>query len=137
MIKRLAHICIGSNDLAQSEHFYCEILGLKKAFEFKNADKRFGFYIETGEMTFIEIFTQEQAANYERPIIRHLCLEVDDLDALIADVRSKGWEISDKKFGSDQSWQCWITDPSGVSIEIMQYTPESSQYTGNDCIVDW
>lgn len=137
MIKRLAHINIGSNNLAESEHFYCDILGLKKAFDFSKNDQPFGFYLATGEMTFIEVFIQSDPANYDRPIIKHLCLEVEDLDEVIASVRGKGWEITDKKLGVDQSWQAWITDPSGVRIEVMQYTPESSQYTGRACVANW
>jgi catechol 2,3-dioxygenase-like lactoylglutathione lyase family enzyme len=137
LIKRVAHICIGSKNLAESEHFYCDVLGLKKGFEFHKEGALYGFYIQAGEMTFIEVFIQQDEPNYERPIIRHLCLEVEDLDALIAHVRSKDWKITDKKFGCDNSWQAWITDPSGVSIEVMQYTPESSQYTGAPCEVNW
>jgi glyoxylase I family protein len=137
MIKRLAHVNIGSNDLAESEHFYCDVLGLKKAFEFYKNDSLYGFYVEAGETTYIEIFIQQEEANYERPIMRHLCLETEDLDAVIKSVRSKGWEITDKKFGCDQAWQAWITDPSGVRIEVMQYTAESSQFTGTPCEVTW
>jgi glyoxylase I family protein len=112
-------------------------LGMKKSFEFLKDGELYGFYVEAGETTFIEIFIQEQEANYERPIMRHLCLETEDLDAVIDSVRAKGWEITDKKMGCDQSWQAWITDPSGVTIEIMQYTAESSQFTGKPCIVNW
>lgn len=137
MITRVAHICIGANDLAAAENFYCNILGMKKGFEFLKDGEPFGFYAEAGETTYIEIFQQGEEANYERPIIKHLCLEVADIEALIADVRSKGYEISDKKMGGDNSYQCWITDPSGVSIELMQYTAESSQFTGNPVNVDW
>jgi len=137
MIMRLAHVCIGSNDLAATEHFYCEILDMEKGFEFIKDGKPFGFYIKTGELTFIEVFQQGEEANYERPIIKHLCLQVDDIDAIIADVRSKDYEITDKQFAGDNSYQCWITDPSGVSIELMQYTEESSQLTGNPVQVTW
>jgi catechol 2,3-dioxygenase-like lactoylglutathione lyase family enzyme len=137
MIKRLAHINIGSNDLAASEHFYCDVLGMKKAFEFFKEGSLYGFYVEAGETTYIEIFIQNGEANYERPIMKHLCLEVEDLDAVIETVRARGWEITDKKFGCDQSWQAWITDPSGVRIEAMQYTAESSQFTGRPCEVNW
>ncbi len=137
MITRLAHICIGANDLAATERFYTEILGMKKGFEFIKDGKPFGFYLEAGETTFIEVFEQGEAANYERPIMKHLCLEVADIDAVIAHVRAKGYEISDKQFAGDNSYQCWITDPSGVSIELMQYTQESSQLTGNPVHVDW
>ena len=55
----------------------------------------------------------------------------------IQDIRGKGWEIGDKKQGGDQSWQAWMKDPDGLPIEVMQYTPESSQFTGKPCIVTW
>jgi len=43
MIKQLAHINIGSHDLRASENFYCNILGLKKTFEFIKDGELYGF----------------------------------------------------------------------------------------------
>ncbi|MBE2268897.1 MAG: VOC family protein [Anaerolinea sp.] len=137
MFTQLAHICIGANDLAASEQFYCGLLGMKKGFEFVKNGQPYGFYAEAGNRTFIEVFVQEAAANLDRPIIKHLCLEVADIDAVIATVRSRGGQITDKKQGCDRSWQAWMTDPSGVSLEIMQYTATSKQFTGEPCEVDW
>lgn len=137
MIKQVAHICIGSQDLAKTEHFYCDVLGMKIRFEFKKGGKRIGYYLEAGGNTFIEVFAQGDAPNLEKPIIKHFCLEVEDIDAAMAGVKAKGWEIGDKKMGADHSWQCWITAPDGVRIEFHQYTDQSTQITGEDCIVDW
>lgn len=137
MFKRVAHICIGANDLTASEQFYCGLLGMKKGFEFVKNGKPYGFYVEVGETTFIEVFIQEAAANLDRPIMRHFCLEVEDLDQVIATVRSRGGVITDKKMGCDRSWQAWMSDPSGVAVEIMQYTATSKQFTGEPCEVDW
>lgn len=137
MIKRLAHLNIGANNLEEAEHFYCDVLGLEKGFEFLKNGELYGFYVKTGDNTYIEIFIQEEEANLEQPLMKHLCLEVEDIDVAINTIRARGWEITDKKLGGDQSWQAWITDPSGIRIELMQYTPESSQFTGNPCIVDW
>ncbi len=137
LTKRLAHINIGSDNLNDSEHFYCDVLGMKKTFEFIKNGNPYGFYVEAGEMTFIEVFINEEAVNRERPLLRHLCFEVEDIDAAIKGIRDKGWEITDKKMGCDKSWQAWVTDPSGVRIEMMQYTPESSQFTGAPCNVNW
>lgn len=137
LIKQLAHINILADDLAETERFYCDILGMEKGFDFLKDGELFGFYVKAGERTFIEIFHKDYVANTERPLMHHLCLEVEDLDAAIAQIRAKGWEITDKKFGGDNCWQAWITDPSGVKIELMQYTAESSQFNGNPCIVDW
>ena len=97
----------------------------------------FGFYVGAGNTTFIEVFLEDDNGVDGTSLMHHPCLEVEDLEAAITLIRSKGWEISDKKFGCDKSWQAWIEDPSGVQIELMQYTNESSQFTGTPCEVDW
>lgn len=137
IVTQLAHICIGSHDLKAAEHFYCDILEMERGFDFVKDDVLFGFYVKAGANTFIEIFSDDAEMHTERVLLKHLCLQVDDLDAAIKTIRAKGWDITDKKQGGDQSWQAWLSDPSGVSIELMQYTAESSQFTGNPCIVDW
>lgn len=48
MIKRLAHICIHTNDLAETQRFFCDALGLKKGFEFEKDGDLYGFYIKLG-----------------------------------------------------------------------------------------
>ena len=133
MIKQLAHINIGSYDLNASEDFYCNILGLNKTFEFIKDGELFGFYAGAGNTTFVEVFLEEKREEITTTLLHHLCLEVEDLDATTSEIRMKGWEISDKKLGGDNSWQAWVTDPSGVQIELMQYTKESSQFTGRPC----
>ena len=67
----------------------------------------------------------------------HFCLEVDDLDALRDSLIKHGVEVTPKKLGCDQSWQCWCKDPDGTEVEFQQYTPKSSQFTRKNCIVDW
>ena len=137
MIKQLAHINIGSYDLKASEDFYCNILGLKKTFEFIKDGELYGFYAGAGNTTFVEVFLEEDKGNVTTTLLHHICLEVEDLEAAIIEIRMKSWEISDKKLGNDNSWQAWISDPSGVQIELMQYTNESSQFMGKPVDVDW
>jgi glyoxylase I family protein len=136
-IQRLAHICIGAYDLQATLDFYTRVLGMRKVFDFLKNGELYGFYLDAGDSTYIEVFIQNEEAENTRPLIKHICFEVADIDAITADVRGKGWEITNKKMAGDKSWQAWITDPSGVRIEVMQYTSESSQLTGNPCIVDW
>jgi catechol 2,3-dioxygenase-like lactoylglutathione lyase family enzyme len=60
-VKQIAHSCMMTHDLNASEHFYCDVLGLKKAFEFNKNGKRIGLYIEAGARTWIEIFDHKDA----------------------------------------------------------------------------
>ena len=54
-------------------------------------------------------------------------------DALI----KRGVEVTPKKLGCDQTWQCWCKDPDGTDVEFQQYTAQSSQFIRKNCIVDW
>lgn len=137
MIKQIAHICIGATDLAASEHFYCEVLGLPKKFRFIKEGRESGFYADVGNGNYIEVFAQDVVDQGSKPLLKHMCLEVESIDEAIRRISAAGVEISPKKLGSDRSWQAWITDPSGIRIELHEYTPESSQFTGRDCIMTW
>lgn len=137
MIKQLAHICLTADDLTATQQFYCDILGLTKKFDFIKNGSWYGLYLEAGNNTFIEVFIRDEEVNRERPLVKHLCLEVEDIESTIHRIRQKGWMVSDKKMGGDNTWQAWITDPNGVAIELQQYTSASSQFTGQDCQVDW
>ena len=79
MFKRLAHVCIGATDLAESERFYVDLLGMEKAFDFIRAGQHIGFYVKVGETTFLEVFAETGEPHTERPLLRHFCLEVEDL----------------------------------------------------------
>ncbi len=134
MIKQLAHLCIHSNDLAATEKFYFEALGLEKGFTFMKDGNLFGFYIKLGNSTFIEVFKGDLSSEGS---IKHLAVEVDDIDQVIKKLRKAGFEATDKKLGADNTWQCWTEDPNGVKIEFQQYTADSMQLNGGICEVDW
>jgi glyoxylase I family protein len=130
MIKRLAHICLMTRNLEETFKFYHDALGLEKRFDFIRNEKPFGFYLHAGNDTFIEVFEGDPDAVGN---IKHVAIQVENLDELIERIRSNGYEVSDKALGADNSWQAWVTDPSGVRIEFHEYTPKSLQITGGVC----
>jgi glyoxylase I family protein len=134
MIKQLAHVCIYSTDLDATTRFYCEGLELERGFEFVRNGDLFGYYINLGENTFIEVFKGEPGTEGN---IKHIAIEVDDMDQIITRLREYGYEVGDKSLEADHSWQAWTTDPNGVKIEFHEYTDDSLQLTGGTCLVDW
>ena len=128
MITGMAHACFTVSDLDASIHFYRDQLGLKPAFDFRREDgTRFGLYLHLGGRTFIELFQGQLGERAEGQSYKHICLEVDDIESTVAELRARGVEVSDPKLGSDQSWQAWITDPDGNRMELHAYTAESWQ----------
>ena len=136
MIKRLAHVCIGAADLGRTQQFYVDLLGMEIAFEFRRGGQRIGFYLQAGGTSFIEVFAERESPIDDRPRLKHFCLEVEDIDALIAKLTAQGVDVSGKKLGADNAWQAWITDPNGLRIELMQYTEDSAQFTGEPVMLD-
>ena len=136
MIKRLAHVCIGAAGLERTQQFYVDLLGMEIAFEFRRSGERIGFYLQAGGTSFIEVFAERESPIDDRPRLKHFCLEVEDINALIAKLTAQGVDVSGKKLGADNAWQAWITDPNGLRIELMQYTEDSAQFTGEPVMLD-
>jgi len=128
MIKSLAHVCFVVPDLNASIAFYCGKLGLKEAFDFRNEkNERFGIYLHVGGRSFIELFQSKIDKPAPGQSYQHLCLEVSDIKATVADLKSKGVKVTEIIMGSDNAWQAWIEDPDGNKIELHCYTKESKQ----------
>lgn len=136
-VKQVAHVCILARDLAETRAFYGDVLGLPVKFDFLRDGRPFGFYLDAGGRTNVEVFERAEASAMPAARIDHLCLEVEDIDAAVGHVRGKGVAITDKKLGVDETWQAWVTDPNGVRIELFQYTGKSAQFLGGDRVADW
>lgn len=136
MITGLAHVCITTNDLERTESFYCGILGLTKHFSFIRGGKECGFYLGLSNGSFLEFFEEKETPSGESSQFKHICLQTDDIDGLLATLRNNGIDVTDKQLGGDGSWQAWTSDPNGIRIEFHQYTPESSQTTRRDCVLE-
>ena len=136
LIKQLAHACIDAADLKKTEHFYCTALGLTKKYRYIRNGKELGFYLDSGGNTFIEVFEQPILESNTQHPLKHFCLQVENIDEVVTTLRSYGFQVSDKRAGLDRTWQCLTCDPNGINIELHQYTAESSQLTGRDCVID-
>jgi catechol 2,3-dioxygenase-like lactoylglutathione lyase family enzyme len=139
LIRQVAHTCIFAHDLDATEAFYRDVFGIATAFEFKRGDQRIGYYLDFGGRTFVEVFHKADTRFDETNQINHICLETEDIDALLLHVRAQGVSITDKKLGADGTWQSWTNDPNGVKLEIFQYTDQSLQFAprGGICQVNW
>jgi lactoylglutathione lyase/glyoxylase I family protein len=136
MFKRIAHICLNVRNLQQSLGFYTR-LGLVPAFRFTRKGAPFGVYLKLADSAFIELFEDPQLEEPVNTGLVHFCLETEDLDRLMTDLRARGIAFTEKKLGCDHTWQIWLKDPDGNAFEVHQYTPMSMQFTGGSVEADW
>lgn len=52
------------------------------------------------------------------PGLRHICFEVDDIDAVIADLQARGTEFVGEVVNGQDSRVCYIRGPEGMIIEL-------------------
>ncbi|HWA84873.1 MAG TPA: VOC family protein [Opitutus sp.] len=142
VIRQLAHLCLFTNQLDAMIEFYRDRLGFPVAFTMHNDDGfAFGYYFDLGNATFVEVFDQKGAVKQwggdavprkpnEGVRFGHFCLEVLGLEETCAELTSRGVKIlRPPKVGMDHSRQAWIADPDGNSIELMEYTAKSLQFS--------
>ncbi|MCR8633999.1 VOC family protein [Paenibacillus radicis (ex Xue et al. 2023)] len=132
MIKRLGHIALTVEDMEQSLHFYCNILGFQKLFELQDKDDQPWIqYLKVCEGQFIELFYGglNKVEPVQKPIgYNHLCLEVDDIHEIANHLKANGVTLDvEPKMGKDTNYQCWAKDPDGNRIEFMQLMPGAPQ----------
>ena len=137
MIKGLGHIAIRAKDIEETAKFYREVVGLKEAFRMYNAEGgalgTVYFYIASSQ--FIEIFPGGSGEQSPNPNvgIKHICIEVDNIEDVQEELRSRGAPIDTEiKTGFSKCIQFWTHDPDGVRIEFMELPPESLQAQANE-----
>ena len=132
-ITGIGHVALKVFDLDRSLDFYRDKLGFP---EMMRLDKPDGsgvwlVYLRITDEQFIEIFPgaeTERAPGWNGNAITHVCLTVDDLDAVVDRVTAAGIPLLiDKKTAVDGNRQAWIEDPDGNRIEFMQINPASMQ----------
>lgn len=133
MITGLGHVAFRITDLDRALDFYCAKLGFREAFRLDREGEPSPWivYLQVAPSQFLELFPggegevppRSRAAGYN-----HFCLVVDDLEATLQELKSKGVAIDgEPRQGMDRNWQYWISDPDGNAIELMQIMPASPQ----------
>lgn len=135
MAIKLAHVCIETDNLEKTEHFYT-LLGMQRRFDFKNLQGELvGFYLAFDNTSYIEVIKVAGAGQPGN--LAHFAIETDDIDALRGRLIKAGFSIEAKELGKDQSWMIKLRDPNGIFIECHQYTEASFQQCGGTCEVDY
>ena len=133
MAINIGHLAITVQDMEKSLDFYCNGLGFKHVFDFDRPEngEPWIVYVHLGGDQFIELFyggEKEYHWDEHDRAYNHFCLAVDDMDAVIKRLEAAGYALRKQpKIGCDGNRQCWIDDPDGVRIEIMQLAPDSPQ----------
>ena len=127
----IGHIAIRVKDIDRTLDFYRDKLGFKEMFRLERDRKLWLMYLRVTDTQYIELFPEavgDHAPPREANGLNHICLEVDSIDGVLADLVKAGIPIArEKQMGADGNLQAWIEDPDGNRIELMQMDPNNMQ----------
>ena len=127
----ITHVAIRVKDVAPALDFYVEKLGFEEMLRIDRDGRLWLLYLRITDTQYLEIFPEgvgERAAEREAVGYNHMCLQVPDIDRTVRELEAAGVAlIRPKVLGADGNWQCWIEDPDGHRIELMQMMSDSLQ----------
>lgn len=116
--RAIHHVSVNVPDVEEAFRFYTGVLGLTP----RDDRPDFGFggaWLDAGGQ---QLHLVEGAAPEARG--QHFAVLVDDLDAVVSELRDQGVEISDPfPVGDGPARQAFLSDPAGNQIELHQAGP--------------
>lgn len=130
-ISAIAHWALKVADLDRTLEFYREKLGFQEMLRLTLDNGQLLVYLRITDTQFVEIFPNgkgREGPADDAVAVNHICLQVPDIDTMIAHLEAEGIPIwRPKKLGLDGNLQCWVRDPDGNRIEFMQMLPGNMQ----------
>lgn len=131
---QIAHVALKVKDLDRSLDFYVNKLGFSEMMRLPKPDGSGGVwlvYLRITDDQYLELFPEgvgDRAPDQNAVAVNHICLGVDNLDNVLAQLKKVGVPLTvQKKMAADLNWQAWIQDPDGNRIELMQLMPDCMQ----------
>ena len=126
---RLGHVAIRVKDVRSTLDFYVGKLGFDEMFRLERDGRavdrvpaHHGQPVSRG----VSRRPSATAAPARGTGLNHVCLEVDDIDAVLRLVSKEQGHCADagqKELGADGNLQAWTEDPDGNRIELIRWCP--------------
>ena len=123
--RALSHVGIAVKDFDASLAYYTKTMGFREAYSLKQPDgSPLLTYLHINRETFLEM--QPATANLP-PGLTHFAVEFGDLKAAVGRMRAQGAAMADPALTPGRALFTRLRDLDGVSIEAMEFGPESMQ----------
>ncbi len=126
-----SHVALACKDMAVTEAYYTKHFGFRRARVIGSGRDQVIFLGSRSSPMYLELFAAKEGlpvptaegAGPEAPGYRHLAFQVDDVDAVLAEMGSEARPtLGPLDFGSViPGWRTvWLADPDGRVVEISQ-----------------
>ena len=140
-INRIDHVSINVNDLSEAKAFFLD-LGLEVQAEWELDGEQLdrivglnnvktacvGLRMPDGEawIELVKFYMPSDEQDIQQPFantlgIRHICLAVEDIEAIVAKLKKNGTEIFSEIQQYEESYKlCYVRGPEGIILELAE-----------------
>ena len=120
----LNHVAVSVADFEAARSFYSKQMGFREAFSFREADGTpYFLYLQINRNTFVEVMQATPARPAGCP---HFGLEVQNLDAVVAQLKQRGVEVRPPSVSPRTGTRIALASgPGGIDMELLEFGPES------------
>ncbi|MBI0579998.1 VOC family protein [Neobacillus cucumis] len=140
-VNRIDHVSINVNDLSEAKAFFLDlglevkaeweldgeqldrIVGLK---DVKTACVGLGMPDGQAWIELVKFYSPSDEKDIQQPFantlgIRHICFNVEDIEAIVAKLKKKGTEIFSEIQQYEESYKlCYVRGPEGIILELAE-----------------
>ncbi|MFD0824669.1 VOC family protein [Neobacillus sp. M.A.Huq-85] len=140
-VNRIDHVSINVNDLSEVKAFFLD-LGLEVKAEWELDGEQLdrivglkdvktacvGLGVPDGQawIELVKFYTPSDEKDIQQPFantlgIRHICFNVEDIEAIVAKLKKKGTEIFSEIQQYEESYKlCYVRGPEGIILELAE-----------------
>ena len=140
-INRLDHVSINVNDLSKAKAFFLDlVLEVQAEWELdggqldrivglngvKTACVGLGMPDGQAWIELVKFYTPSDVNDHQQPLantlgIRHICFNVEDIEAIVAKLKKNGSEIFSEIQQYEESYKlCYVRGPEGIILELAE-----------------
>ena len=126
----LNHVGISVKNVDETVAYYTKAFGFREAYALKRPDgSPLLTYLQISRDTFLEVLP---ASPESPPGMTHFAVEFGDIQSAVAHLRQHGVTAANPGTTPGKALFTRVNDPNGISIEVMEFGPESMQRKAMD-----
>jgi catechol 2,3-dioxygenase-like lactoylglutathione lyase family enzyme len=120
------HFTLLTKDVAATETFYRDLLGLKPGY--RPPISRPGVWLYAGDQPVLHVIDPERMPATPAGVIDHMAFTATGLADIIARLRRRGIAYELRQQGETGAWQLFFYDPNGAKVELdfAEHEPEAA-----------
>jgi catechol 2,3-dioxygenase-like lactoylglutathione lyase family enzyme len=110
------HFTLLTKDVAATEEFYGDLLGLKSGY--RPPISRPGVWLYAGDYPILHVIDPANMPAEARGVLDHMAFTGSGLKVIVGKLKRRGVKYELRQQGETGAWQLFFHDPNGAKVEL-------------------